>query len=169
MMKERIAGGQTYGKWDDVWIEHPEPIMNEPHKAMSWLTAKEWIDEDRKADMFLKAGLARIDNLCMKSGRLFSALERPVGTSSGHNTVWHGYAPYNRRMLKTYLTIFRTVNNFVFVSDDGRTPAMRLGLTREPLRYEDILWPGQSDPRPKRESRRGRAVIVPPIDAHRHR
>ena len=50
MMKERIAGGQTYGKWDDVWIEHPEPIMNEPHKAMSWLTAKEWIDEDRKAD-----------------------------------------------------------------------------------------------------------------------
>ena len=48
MMKERIAAGQTYGKWDDVWIEHPEPTMNEPHKAMWWLTAKEWIDEDRE-------------------------------------------------------------------------------------------------------------------------
>ena len=27
--------------------------------------------------------------------RLFSSLERPNGTSSGYNTVWHGYAPYN--------------------------------------------------------------------------
>ena len=160
MMKERIAAGQTYGKWNDVWIEHPEPTINEPRKAMSWLTARESLDEDRKADMFLNAGLARIDNLFMKSRRLFSALERPVGTSSGHNTVWHGYAPYNPRMLETYLTIFRAVNNFVFVGDDGATPAMRLGFTREPLRYEDILWPGQAVPRPKRERRKGRVVSV---------
>ena len=31
--------------------------------------------------MFLDAGLARIDNIFMKSRRLFSARERPVGTS----------------------------------------------------------------------------------------
>ena len=161
MMKDRIAAGQTYGQWDDVWIEHPEPTINEPHKAMSWLTAKEWIDEDRKADMFLNAGLARIDNLFMKSRRLLSPLERPTGTSSGHNTVWHGYAPYNPRMLEVYLTIFRAVNNFVYVGEDGRTPAMRLGIAREPLRYEDILWPGQAVLRPKRERRKGRMVAVP--------
>ena len=161
MMKERIAAGQTYGKWNDIWIEHPEPTINEPHKAMSWLTARESLDEDRTADLFMNAGLARIDNLFMKSRRLFSALERPVGTSSGHNTVWHGYAPYNPRMLETYLTIFRTVNNFVFVGDDGATPAMRLGFAREPLRYEDILWPGQAVPRPKRERRKGRVVAIP--------
>ena len=161
MMKERIAAGQTYGKWNDIWIEHPEPTINEPHKAMAWLTARESVDEGRKADMFLGAGLARIDNLFMKSRRLFSALERPVGTSSSHNTVWHGYAPYNPRMLETYLTIFRTVNNFVFVGDDGATPAMRLGFTREPLRYEDILWPGQAVPRPRRERRKGRVVAIP--------
>ena len=82
--------------------------------------------------MFLDAGLARIDNVFMKARRLFSALERPVGTSSGHNTVWHGYAPYNPRMLEVYLTIFRAVNNWVYVGDDGRTPAMRLGFAREP-------------------------------------
>ena len=35
MMKERIAAGQTYGKWNDIWIEHPAPTINEPHKAMS--------------------------------------------------------------------------------------------------------------------------------------
>ena len=158
MMKERIEAGQSYGKWNDEWMEHPVPTMNEPHKAMSWLTAKESIDENRKADMFLNAGLARIDNVFMMTRRLFSALERPVGTSSGHNTVWHGYAPYNPRMLEKYLAIFRTVNNFVYVGDDGRTPAMRLGFTRKPLTYADILWPGQRIPRPKRSRRKGRVV-----------
>ena len=167
MMKERIAAGQTYGKWNDVWIEHPLPTINEPHKAMSWLTAKESIDEDRKADMFLNAGLARIDNVFMKSRRLFSALERPIGTSSSHNKVWHGYAPYNPRMLAIYLTIYRTVHNFVFVGDDKKTPAMRLGFAREPLRYEDILWPGERVPRPERVRRKGRVIAVPSKAARR--
>ena len=161
MMKERLAEGEAHGQWNDVWVEHPDPTMNEPHKAMSWLTAREPINEDRRADMFLDAGLARIDNLFMKARRLFSAMERPTGTSSGHNTVWHGYAPYNPQMLEVYLTIFRAVNNYVFVGDDGRTPAMRLGFAPEPLRYEDILWPGQPVPRPRRERRKGRAVAVP--------
>ena len=160
MMKERIEAGQTYGKWNDEWIEHPVPAMNEPHKAVSWLTAKEGISEERKVDMFLAAGIAQIDNVFMKSRRLFSALERPIGTSSGHNTVWHGYAPYNPQMLQKYLTIFRSVNNFVFVGEDGKTPAMRLGFARQPLRYEDILWPGQRIPRPRRSRRKGVALVV---------
>ena len=54
-----------------------------------------------QGDMFLNAGPARIDNLFMESRRLCSPLERPVRTSSGHNTVWHGYAPSNPRMLET--------------------------------------------------------------------
>ena len=64
-------------------------------------------------------------------------------------------------MLAVYLTIFRTVNNFVFVGVDGQTPAMRLGFAREPLRYEDILWPGEPVPRPKRVRRKGRVIAVP--------
>ena len=167
MMKEWIAAGQTYGKWDDEWIEHPLPTKNEPHKAMAWLTANEAVDEDRKVDMFLDAGIARIDNLFMKSRRLCNAIERPVGTSSTHNKVWHGYAPYNPQMLEVHLTIFRTVHNFVYVGDDGKTPAMRLGLAREPLRYEDILWPGEAVPRPKRVRRKGRAIVVPERAARR--
>ena len=110
--------------------------------------------------MFLAAGIAQIDNVFMKSRRLFSALERPIGTSSGHNTVWHGYAPYNPRMFEKYLTIFRSVNNFVFVGEDGKTPAMRLGIARAPLTFEDILWPGQRIPRPKRSRRKGRLVAL---------
>ena len=58
-------------------------------------------------------------------------------------------------MMEKYLTIFRTVDNFVFKGDDGKTPAMWLGFTKAPLEYEDILWPGQRVPRPKAVRRRG--------------
>ena len=34
-------------------------------------------------------------------------------------------------MLEKYMTIFRTVNNFVFVGDYGATPAMRLGCANQ--------------------------------------
>jgi len=160
MMRARIEAGQSYGRWNDEWIEHPVPTINEPEKAVSWLTACESIDEERKIDMFLDAGLARIDNVFMKTRRLFSALERPVGTSSGHNRVWHGYAPYNPRMLEKYLAIFRATHNFVFVGTDGKTPAMRLGFARQPLTFEDILWPGQRIPRRKRSRRKGRVLAA---------
>ncbi|MYD99284.1 MAG: hypothetical protein F4X98_18115 [Gammaproteobacteria bacterium] len=160
MMKDRIRTGQSYGKWSYEWILHPVPTMNEPNKAVSWLTASDSIDEDRKADMFLDAGLARIDNVFMMTRRLFSALERPIGTSSSHNTVWHGYAPYNPQMLGKYLTIFPATGNFVLTGDNGRTPAMRRGLERKPLTFEDLLWPGQRIPPPGRSRRKGRMASV---------
>ena len=87
-------------------------------------------------------------------------IERPVGTSSGHNAVWHGYSPYNPRMVQKYLTIFRTVNNWTFVGSDGRTPAMRLGFARQPLDFEDILWAGERVPRLRRSRRKGIQIRV---------
>ena len=113
------------------------------------------VPNERKADLFLQASLARIDNVFLIIRRLINAFEHPIKTSSGNNAVWHGYAPYNSAMVQTYLTIFRVVNNFILVGDDGRTLAMRLGITKKPLDYEDILWPGQQVPRPKRSRRKG--------------
>ena len=156
MMKAQIQGVQAPGQWRGLWVEHPLPTRNEPNKSMCWLTAHESVDADRQADMLLRAGLARVDNVFQMTRRLFNAFERPVGTSSGHNAVWHGYAPYNPAMVQTYLTIFRAVNNWIHISEkDGKTPAMRLGLAKRPLAYEDILWPGQRVPRPKRIRRKG--------------
>ena len=117
MMKEYIAEREKHGKWDDEWVVHPLPTINEPQKAMCWLTPRADLDDNRKADMFLRSGLARIDNVFQKTRRLFNAVERPIGTSSTHNKVWHGYAPYNPTMLTKYLTIFRAVNNFATGSD----------------------------------------------------
>lgn len=45
--------------------------------------------------------------------------------------MWHGYAPHNPSMVQTYLTVFRAVNNFILVGEDGKTPAMRLGITKK--------------------------------------
>ena len=160
MMKEYIEEREKHGKWDDEWAIHPLPTINEPEKAMCWLTPRADLDENRKADLFLRSGLARIDNVFQKTRRLTSTLERPVGTSSTHNKVWHGYAPYNPTMLSKYLTVFRAVHNFVFVGDDKRTPAMRLGFAKQPLEFEDLVWPGERVPRPKRARRRGKKAIA---------
>ncbi len=155
MMQAQFDDGAVYGQWKDVWYTHPLPAMNEPHKAICSLTPPGGLSDERKADHFLSAGLARIDNVFQITRRLFNAFERPVGTSSGHNAVWHGYAPYHPAMVQTYLTIFQAVNNFILVGKDGQTPAMRLGIMKKPLQYEDILWPGQRVPRPKRRRRKG--------------
>ena len=104
MMKERIAERVAHGTWDDEWVVHPLPTINEPQKAMSWLTPDTHLNEDRSADLFLRASLARVDIVFMKTRRLFNALERPIGTSNGYNRVWHGYAPYNPAMVQKYLT-----------------------------------------------------------------
>ena len=145
---------------DQEWPNASRIVLNEPHKAVSWITAWESTDEERKVDIFLAAGLARIDNVFMKTQRLFSALECPAGTSSGQIRVWHGCAPYNPRMLEKYSMIFRSTRNFLFVETDEKMPAMRLGFARQPLRFEDILWPGQRIPRPTWSRRKGRALAV---------
>ena len=82
-------------------------------------------------------------------------------------------------MLGKYLTIFRAVSNFVLTGDDDRTPAMRLGLERKPLTFEDLLGPGQCIPKLRRSRRKGRMAPVelvaralqggPPCERPRHR
>ena len=102
MMKDALAtGGRQYGQWDDMWFGHPNPTMNEPHKAMSWLTPDELLDEDTVAKMYLKGRLARVDNVFQVARRLFSGLERAIGTPSGQNLMWGGYQPYNPQMVET--------------------------------------------------------------------
>ena len=40
--------------------------------------------------MLVHAGRARIDYVFQKTQRLLNAVERPVGTSSTDNKLWHG-------------------------------------------------------------------------------
>ena len=161
MMIAAMREEHQIGKWSDKWVRHPLPTMNEPKKAVSWMTPDDSLGDNEKADLFLQAGLARVDNVFQRTRRLINAFERPIGTSSSYNRVWHGYAPYNPAMVQIYLTIFRAVHNFVWFSEiDGMTPAMRLGFVNQPLTLEDILWPGQRIPRPKWSRRKGRPLAA---------
>ena len=95
MMRQILEQGHEFGKWRDQWFPHPAPTLNEPEKLVSWMTPDDSLSLDQKADLFLRAGIARVDNIFQKTRRLINAFERPIGTSSGYNKVWHGYAPYN--------------------------------------------------------------------------
>lgn len=157
LMHDRIDAAAHIGKWKDKWVTHPIPSMNEPDKAVCWLTEKNDQDYDdlNKAQMYLDAGINAVDNVFQISRRLMNAFERPIGTSSGYNTVWHGYAPYNPKMVEQYLSLLRTYHNFIKIGKDKDTPAMRLGLTKRPLDFDDVLWPGQKIPRAPRKRRKG--------------
>ena len=149
LMMRNIEAATTYGKWRDRWFPHPLPTMNEPEKAVCWLTQRDDDPDSRTvAKMAMRAGLGPVDNVFQLTRRFMNALERPIGTSSGYSTVWHGYAPYNPAMLQQYLDLFRTAHNFCHTGDDKKTPAMRLGLAEQPLSYDDVLWPGQVPPAP---------------------
>ena len=158
LMKRSLTEGRRYGKWDDEWFAHPNPNMGEPDKAVSWITPDVSLDKDTVARMFLDCRLSRVDNVFMLTRRLFNAFEKPIGTPSGQNAVWHGYQPYNPVMVQKYLTIFRAVNNFIQVGGDGKTPAMRLGLAEKPMSYAEMLWADHGGPKPMpRRARRRRA------------
>ena len=149
LMMQNIEAAPAYGKWQDRWFQHPLPTMNEPDKAVCWLTKRgDGLTSRSVAKMAMRAGLGPVDNVFQLTRRFMNALERPIGTSSGYNTVWHGYAPYNPAMLQQYLDLFRTAHNFCHPGRDGKTPAMRLGLADKPLSYDDVLWPGEIPPAP---------------------
>lgn len=141
MIKDRIATMAPMGKWKDRWLFHPLPDMGEPEKAVAYLTDLGDYDDDHLAWLYNKASLHAVDTYFMQVRRRIIGMERPIGSQANAGRVWSGYAPYNPAMVQKMLDIFRVVHNYVIVSDkDKKTPAMRLGLAKAPLGYEDIIY-----------------------------
>lgn len=72
--------------------------------------------------------------------RSVNMLERPIQTASKARRTWYGYSPYSPLMVEKLLAIYRTMHNYVEVGRDGRTPALRLGLTAANYKPEDVLY-----------------------------
>ena len=141
MIRERLGAMAPMGKWRDRWLFHPLPDMGEPEKAIAYLTDFGDYEPDHPAWLYNKASLHAVDSYFMQIRRMLSPLERPIGSQSNSGRVWSGYAPYNPSQIQRLLDIFRVVHNYVLVSDkDKKTPAMRLGLAKAPLDYEDIIY-----------------------------
>lgn len=129
----------------DRWIQHPDGTGGEPLKAVCWLTERTGVPVDMRhlAIVFARASMHSIDRYFMQLRRLVMALERPVHTPSNDGRVWRGYSPYNPAQIQKLLDIYRCYYNFVAVGEDKKTPAMRLGLARGPVRESDILYFGR--------------------------
>lgn len=140
ILKQRIAAMAAIGPWGDRWVDHPFPDMSEPEKAVCYLTDFGDYDPDHLAWLVNKASLHYVDNLFMQIRRRLMLLERGVTSQGNAGRTWYGYSPYNPSRIETVLGIFRTFHNYIHVGDDKRTPAMRLGLAKGPVKYEDVLY-----------------------------
>lgn len=115
--------------------------MGEPEKAIAYLTDMGDYDLDHQAWLYNKASLRATDNLFMQIRRRLMLLERGIHSQGNAGRVWNGYAPYNPKQVGKILGIFRVFHNYIHVSEkDRKTPAMRLGLAKGPIKYEDILY-----------------------------
>lgn len=92
------------------------------------------------AKLYLKATLHPIDRFFMQVRKRLSPLERSIPTASGSRRIWYAYAPYRPDLVVKLLDIYRGYYNSIKKSDDGKTPAMRLGLTKGAIRFEDVIY-----------------------------
>lgn len=137
---ERVKNMQPIGKWNDKWLDHPFPKMNEPEKAVAYLTDMGDYEVEHLARLYARASLHGIDRFFMQVRRMLSMTERPIGTASNRGRTWYGYSPYNPIWMIKMLDIFRVFYNYCKVGNDGMTPAMRLGLAKSRNRIEDIIY-----------------------------
>ena len=140
VIKEALADMSIIGHWKDRWLTHPFPSMNEPEKAVCYLTDYGDYDQDHLAWLYNKASLRAIDTFFMQVRRRLSLLERPIATASNNRRLWHGYSAYNPRSIVKLLEMFRVFHNYVLLGMDKRTPAMRLGLAKGRVSLEDIIY-----------------------------
>lgn len=140
LIKERIAHMATLGKWQDKWLTHPFPNMSEPERAACYLTDFGDYDADHLSRLYNKASLHAIDCFFMQVRRRLSILERPIASASSGGRTWFGYSAYNPAMIVKMLGIFRVFYNYCLAGQDGKAPAMRLGLAKGKVALEDIIY-----------------------------
>jgi len=140
LMKEAIRNGISMEKPKDRWVFSPLSGMDEPEKAVFYLTDYGDYDENHLADLYAKASLGGIDRFFMQVRRRISLLERPIGTPSNRGRTWYGYSAYNPSVIVKLLDMFRVFYNYTRPGKDGITPAMRIGTARGVVGLDDILY-----------------------------
>ncbi|MDW3684403.1 hypothetical protein RA280_22145 [Cupriavidus sp. CV2] len=139
MMKDEIAQAAAHGKWKDRWLIHPFPNNSEPRKALCYLTDFGDYDEDHLANLYLRGSLHAIDRFFMQVRRRLSFLERPIATASKTYRTWHGYSAYRPENIEKLLSILRVYYNYCLAGQDGKTPAMRLGLATHVVEFDELM------------------------------
>lgn len=149
MTLEEMERMSPIGQWDDRWLTHPVPNKAEPDKRLCWLTdiglprgeGDDLVDEQRHAArLYLKGSLHAVDRFFMQVRRGVRLAERPISSATTQGRTWSGYAAYQPRNLAMVLSIYKTAYNYCLTDSTGKTPAMKLGLAKGPVKLEDVLY-----------------------------
>lgn len=141
-IRDTLKSQISIGPWRDLWYPFPFPGMNEPEKAVCWLTDLQdrSYDSDQLAELIHKTTMHPIDNFFGWLRRRVSAFERSLRPSSRAGRVYHQYAPYRPILVEQLMEIARVYYNYVKSGDAKITPAMKLGLAKGPISVDEILY-----------------------------
>jgi transposase-like protein len=137
---EYAARCEREAAWRRRWVPHPKDTLNEPRRRVQFVTDTGRKSLEEIGWMLSGASLAPVDNYFMRIRRLIYYLERPIPSHTNAGRLYYGYAAYDPKRVLQLLTIFRTFTNYIDTDDNGETPAMRFGLARGRVRFEDVLY-----------------------------
>lgn len=121
------------------WFVYPLSDMADSGKEVKQLTNFGDMDSEHMARLYMLASLRGVDRFFMQVRRRLSVMERPIHSPSNANRSWYGYAAYSPAVAQHLLNILRVYTNFCLVGEDRQTPAMRLGLTAQPVPLEELV------------------------------
>ncbi len=137
---DKIGGSERSNFLRTEGITYPYVNMSEPGKHV-------WFYTDDGSRMALQIArvlhgisLHQVDRYFMQIRRSIAGLERAPSYPRRASRKWYLYGFYSPDMVEKTLVIFRTYFNFIAKGKDGKTPAMRIGLAKGPVRFEDILY-----------------------------
>lgn len=140
LLKKNMAGAEKIGKWDDLWVTHPFPKIDEPKLMISYLTDVHHYGDDHKAWLFNRASLHATDTFFQLVRRFLQPLERPVTSGRKKGKKWHGYSPYDPGMVQKVLDILRVFYNYVKVQEiPDFTDEAELKKRREKMKKKETV------------------------------
>lgn len=122
------------------WLKYPLSTMSDPEKMIAAVTPMNKYDRRHQSNLYRLGSLHAIDRFFMQIRRSVSIFERSMSSGSNKGRNWFGYSAYNPEMYNVLADIYRVYYNYVKKGNDGKTPAMRLGLAEGPVSLEKIIY-----------------------------
>jgi transposase-like protein len=129
----------------DIWVEIPEPNINEPMKMISAVTDMDKYDIEHQANLLKFGSLHAVDRFFMQIRRRVSMFERPFQSGANTRKVWYANSPYNPEMYQKLADIYRIYYNYCKpfkkkVNGKKETPATKLGLAKGVVSVDKIIY-----------------------------
>lgn len=121
-------------------IAYPFIKKSEPGKKVRLYTDDGSRSAVEIAGVFHDTSLHQVDRFFMQIRRGIAGLERAPSYPRRASRKWYLYGFYSPEMVEKALVIYRTYFNFIAKGQDGKTPAMRIGLAKGTIRFEDVLY-----------------------------